>query len=580
VTTRAEHRDRRSGHEGEHVGEHRRGHRADRRPEARPERRPAHDAGHRHRGRHTGTAFTGVGALIRFMLRRDRVYLPVWVLSIVSVIYLSVASVRRTYDTPAEVASYGANVGTSPAAIAVSGPPVALDEIGGVLIYETSLTALLGVALMAVFTVVRHTRREEDAGRVELLGSTVVSPHAVITAAVVVAAGASVLVGLGVTLSFLGEEQPIAEAALFGAAVAALGVVFTGVAACTAQVMEHGRGATGAALAFLGVAFGLRAIGDVGENAWSWASPMGWSQQVRVFDENRWWPLGFSVLLTALLIGLTVVFESRRDLGSGVIPSRPGPATASRSLASPFGLSWRLQRASVLGWVVGIFAMGLLLGSFSESIENMVEDNPALQDYLAQSGVGDFVDAFFATSMLLLALGAAGFAVASALRTRGEETADRLEPVLGAAVSRTRWMVAALLVTLLGTTLVVGAGGLGIGIAYAVTSENLAEVARMTGLSLVYLPGVLVIAATAVLLMGWLPRLSSAAWGVVAVAFVIGYLGALLDLPSWAMNLSPLTHVPEVPAKELTALPLVVLSLGALALAAVGVAGFRRRDIG
>ena len=48
-------------------------------------------------------------------------------------------------------------------------------------------SAMLGVALMAVFLVVRHTRAEEDAGRVELLGSTVVSPHAVITAAVAVA---------------------------------------------------------------------------------------------------------------------------------------------------------------------------------------------------------------------------------------------------------------------------------------------------------------------------------------------------------------------------------------------------------
>jgi ABC-2 type transport system permease protein len=190
-----------------------------------------HERGHRHRGRHPSTAFTGVGQLIRFMLRRDRIYLSVWIGAIVAVTYASAAAVRRTYDTPAEIASYGANVGTSPAAIAMGGPPVALDEIGGVLIYETGLTAMIAVALMAVFVVVRHTRREEDAGRVELLGSTVVSPHAVITAAIVVAGGASVLVGLGVTLAFLGEQQPIAESLLFGAAVAALGVVFTGVAA-------------------------------------------------------------------------------------------------------------------------------------------------------------------------------------------------------------------------------------------------------------------------------------------------------------------------------------------------------------
>ena len=35
--------------------------------------------------------------------------------------------------------------------------------------------------------------------------------------------------------------------------------------------------------------------------------------------------------------------------------------------------------------------MGLLLGSFSESIQNMVDDNPALAEYFAQSGAASFV---------------------------------------------------------------------------------------------------------------------------------------------------------------------------------------------
>jgi ABC-2 type transport system permease protein len=161
------------------------------------------------------TAFTGVRELVRFVLRRDRVYLPVWIFAIVGLTYASAAAVRRTYDTPVEIASYAVNLGESPASIAMAGPPVALTEIGGILIYETSMTALLGAALMAVFVVVRHTRTEEDAGRVELLGSTVVSPHAVITAAVLVAGAASVLVGAGVTMSFLAEQQPVRESLLY-----------------------------------------------------------------------------------------------------------------------------------------------------------------------------------------------------------------------------------------------------------------------------------------------------------------------------------------------------------------------------
>ena len=525
------------------------------------------------------TAFTGVGPLIRFVLRRDRVYLPVWILAITVVTYLSAAAVRRTYDTPVEVASYAVNVGGSPASVAIGGPPVALTQIGGILIYETSLTALLGVALMAIFMVVRHTRREEDAGRVELLGSTVVDPHAVITSAVLVASAASILVGAGVTASFLAEEQPVRESLLYGAAVAAFGVVFTGVAACAAQVMSHGRGAVGVSLAALAVAFGLRAIGDVWENAWSWLSPMGWSQQVRVYDDNRWWPLALSVLLTAVLIAATVLFESRRDLGAGLVATRPGPAEAGRSLSGVAGLNWRLQRGALLGWVVGVWSMGLLLGSFSESIQNLVEDNPTLKEYLASAGL-DVVDAFFATSLLLLAIGGSGFAVSSALRTRAEETADRLESVLATGVSRTRWLFGSLLVTLVGVLLVVASGGLGVGISYAVTTGRVEEVWQLTGYALVHLPAVLLLVALVVLLVGWVPQASGAVWAVLALAFVVGWLGSLLDPPQWVKDLSPFTHIPTVPAVEVTATPLVVLLLLSAAAVLAGWVGFRHRDIG
>ena len=105
--------------------------------------------------------------------------------------------------------------------------------------------------------------------------------------------------------------------------------------------------------------------------------------------------------------------------------------------------------------------MGLLLGSFSESIQNMVEDNPTLAEYFQRAGATGIVDSFFATSLLLLGIGASGFAVASALRTRSEESAGRVEPLLATGVSRTRWLFGTLLVTLGGTTLVVAVGRAG-----------------------------------------------------------------------------------------------------------------------
>ncbi|HEU4515245.1 MAG TPA: ABC transporter permease [Nocardioidaceae bacterium] len=526
------------------------------------------------------TALTGVGPLIRFVLRRDRVFLPVWIVAIVVVVYASLSAVRDLYTTPSAIAAYATTVGGSPASIALAGPPFAMDQIGGILIYETSLTALLGVALMAVFTVVRHTRREEDAGRVELLGSTVVSPHAVITSAVLVSALASVLVGGGISAAFLLEEQPLNESLLYGASIAALGVVFTGVAAVAAQLMSHGRGAVGVSLAFLAVVYGVRAIGDVGENFLVWLSPMGWSQQVGVYELDRWWPLALSVGFTVVLFAATVVLEARRDLGSGVLTARPGPASASRSLGTVVGFAWRLQRGALLGWVIGVFGMAVLLGSFSESIENMIEENPAIADVFAATAAETLVDSYMAISLLLLGIGAAGYAVSSALRMRSEESSDRLEPILATGVSRGRWFAGNLLVTLVGTTFLVASGGLGLGISYAMTSTRPDEVWAMTWASLVYLPAVLLVTGLAVLLFGLLPRASGLAWVAVAFAFIIGWLGSLLEFPQWVDNLSPFTHTPAVPAESVAAGPLLVLALLTVAAVVMGWAGFRRRDIG
>jgi ABC-2 type transport system permease protein len=53
----------------------------------------------------------------------------------------------------------------------------------------------------------------------------------------------------------------------------------------------------------------------------------------------------------------------------------------------------------------------------------------------------------------------------------------------------------------------------------------------------------------------------------------------VFDLPRAALDLSPFTHAPKLPGGDATAAPLWLAALAA-ALAAAGIAGLRRRDIG
>jgi ABC-2 type transport system permease protein len=71
-----------------------------------------------------------------------------------------------------------------------------------------------------------------------------------------------------------------------------------------------------------------------------------------------------------------------------------------------------------------------------------------------------------------------------------------------------------------------------------------------------------------------------AAWGVLVVALVFKQLGAILQIDQDLLNLSPYTHVPQLPGQPFTWTPVVALCGVATALALCGIAGFRRRDLG
>ncbi len=101
----------------------------------------------------------------------------------------------------------------------------------------------------------------------------------------------------------------------------------------------------------------------------------------------------------------------------------------------------------------------------------------------------------------------------------------------------------------------------------------------MLGAALAQLPAIWVLAGLGAALFGLAPRLTAAAWAVFGLILVIGELGPFLGLSHWALDVSPFVHVPQLPAAAVTITPLAWLTAVALALAAAGLAGLRRRDI-
>jgi ABC-2 type transport system permease protein len=97
---------------------------------------------------------------------------------------------------------------------------------------------------------------------------------------------------------------------------------------------------------------------------------------------------------------------------------------------------------------------------------------------------------------------------------------------------------------------------------------------------LVMLPAVYTLAALVLLALAVVPRAAGAiGWGALAASFVLGQLGAILDLPQVVLNLSPFTHVPAVPAQPVRATPIIALAVTAIVLTAAAFVAHRRRDL-
>lgn len=526
--------------------------------------------------------FAGTGWLVRLMLRLDRVRIPAWALSFLALVAGSVASLEATYPT-AESLQARAALMDNPAAVLMTGPAFALDDytFGAMVANELSLWIFAPAAVMSVLLAVRHTRGEEESGRLEVVRALPVGRLAAPSAALVTVAVANLAVALAVAVALVGTGMEPVDSVAFAVATGLTGLVFGGVAAVAAQVTEHARAASGAGLGAVALAFLVRGIGDVidDQGSWlSWLSPFAWAQQTRLYVDLRWWPLVLPAVATVALLALAASLARRRDLGAGLRPPSPGPAEARPSLLSPAGLARRLTTSTFAAWAVGLVLFAVAFGTLATALDGMLDEIPVITDWIPLD-LEDVTRSFAAVMLSILGIGPPALLVWGVLQLRGEEQAGRLEGLLVSGSSRTAvlagWCATVTLWALAALVLL----GLGVGVGVMLATGDAGWVVELTAASLAYVPATLLHGAVAVALVGLLPRWSALAWAPVLWSGLVVWLGGLLDLPDWAAGLAPLARTPLVPGVDLAWTPLLVMAALAVLLSAAGVVGLRRRDL-
>ena len=193
----------------------------------------------------------GFRELHRLAWRRDRIIVPA---SVIGLVVLAVGSAQATlalYPDDASAAQGLAEIVSNPAVLAMYGP-ISAASADALAVFKTVMMGAVLISILGLVVVRRHTRTEEEEGRLELVGAGAVGRWAPLAAATTVAlvavVAASVLSAAG--LASLGMDP--AGSVAFGVSWLTAGLAQIGVTALAVQLASTTRGAGGLAFGFLG----------------------------------------------------------------------------------------------------------------------------------------------------------------------------------------------------------------------------------------------------------------------------------------------------------------------------------------
>jgi ABC-2 type transport system permease protein len=523
---------------------------------------------------------TGCLKLARHAARLDIVTSAVWALCLAG-LCAAVAAVFPGLFGDAASRSAMIVMTQTPMMISMLGPVYGLENYTTAVMFASEMALFTAVAfgIMNIAFVIRHTRKDEEAGRLETMLSLPVGRLAAPVAALTDALALNILIGAltGIALPvFGGSAFSLNGSMLFGMTMAAAGFCFAGIGVLCAQLSSSGGACSGWAYGALGFFYILRAAGDVKGSDISLLSPLGWVGRINAFAENNWLPVAALFLIGLAFSAIGLFFRSRRDLQEGLLPSRKGRTEAGRALLSAPGLALRLCRPLIIAWPVCLFIVGAMYGSVFGDMEDFVGTNETIKAALNAPGIS-YAEQFLALLSAIMAITSLFPALFAALKIKGEENKGRLEPVLAAAVPRSSVLLSYACIGAAAPVITQFFSALGLYTAARAVGAELSAYGVFGG-AFAYLPAIWFTAGIACALFAFAPKFTGFVWALLAYSFFACYFGKLFRLPEWLVYITPFGHIPQIPVEEFSAAPLIVLSAAAAALIAAGVAGFRRRD--
>ncbi len=527
--------------------------------------------------------FTNSMKLVRFIIRRDRISLSIWLIGIIALTVVMPSLLQDMFPTAVERQAIIVTL-ENPAIIAMLGPGYGFANytIGAMNGHYMLLWMAMIVGLMNMFFVVRHTRADEEVGRLELVRALPVGRLSKLTSIFIVAVGFNVLLALltGVGLYATNVESITLEGSLlFGIGLGVSGLLFAAITALFAQLSSTSRGAIGLSVVFLILAYLVRASGDINNEVLARISPLGLILRTEVYVNDYWWPVWIVVIEAIVFGAIALYLHAIRDLGAGFIPAKPGRKAASTFLQSTFGLSWRLLRNVVVAWTIGIFILAAAYASVLGDLETFLSNMELLQNMFDTSDDASLTEQFIPFLMTILSILSSIPVLSCVLKIRAEEKHGLIEHLLVRSVSRNRIMGSYTIIAFICSILLPFITAVGLWSVGELVMNDPISFTTFAKASMVYIPALWVMIGIALFLIAFIPSFTSIAWVYLGYSFYVVYIGQIMQLPEWLASLAPYGHIPKLPIEEMAWSEIAILTIIALLLTMLGFIGYRKRDL-
>jgi ABC-2 type transport system permease protein len=481
-------------------------------------------------------------------------------------------------------AAFGSNVGLN----ALLGRARDINTVTGYSAWRLlGILSILG-AIWGLLTSTRLLRGDEDAGRYELLLTGQTTRRRAALQAVVglglglaclfaLTAAGTILTGRAASVGF-----SIGQCLYFSLALVASAAVMLAVGTLSSQLADTRRRAAAIASVVFGVFYALRMVADSdpGLHWLAWLSPLGWIEESRPLTHPRPLALLAVIALVLAVATLSVHLAGIRDVGAGILPARDTSPSHLRLLGSPTGLAIRLMRPTAVGWLGGVAACSLLLGTVAASSTNDIAGGTSVQKALGRLGThGSLAAAYLGLTFLILALMIALIAAGQIVAIRTEEADGHLENLTVRPVSRTSWLAGRLLLSALLIVVVGVLAGVSAWVGSASQHSGVGFGASVAaGLNIVP-PSLFLLGLGALVFGRWPRRTSAVVYGYLTWSFLIEFIGATANVNHWLLDTSVFFHMVPAPATSpnwTSAAALAGLGLGA---AVIGGLFLNRRDL-